>query len=165
MKTIELTQGKIAIVDDEDFAYLAQFKWFAHFDGTNWYAQRNSPYKNGKRTVIHMHRVVLGAPDELEVDHRDGDGLNNRRLNLRLATHAKNKCNARIQHNSSSGYKGVSWHKKTQRWQARITSNGTLIHLGVFDSPLDAANAYDEAALRYHGEYARLNSQREGSHV
>lgn len=157
-KEIMLTKGMIALVSVEDYQHLSQFKWHAKFDGTNWYAARNSPWVDGKRKPIPMHRVILNAPDGLEVDHRDGNGLNNQRDNLRLATHAKNKCNARLQVNSTSGYKGVSWHKKTKKWQSRITSDGKLIYLGIFDTAIDAARAYDAAALRYHGEYARINS-------
>lgn len=157
-KEITLTQGKVAIVDDSDYEYLSQFKWFAHFDGANWYARRNTRHANGKRSAIIMHRAIMDAPAGLEVDHIDGDGLNNQRSNLRLTTHQRNTLNQRVRRNNTSGYKGVSWHEHTQRWQARIASDGALLHLGIFDTPEEAAVAYNNAALEYHGEYARLNN-------
>jgi hypothetical protein len=105
-----------------------------------------------------MGRAILNAPAGMIVDHRDGDGLNNQRENLRLCTHSQNMQNRRLQRNNRSGYKGVYWIKAQGVWAARITVNRVPINLGRFDTAEQAARAYDEAALKYHGEFARLNA-------
>lgn len=133
MKTILLTQGKVAVVDDCDFETLSQFNWFAMRNNRHWCAGRNAPKKDGKRGTIYMHRQIMGFPD-LEVDHKDRDGLNNLRSNLRLATDLQQAANRTVAR-SSSGYRGVK--KKSGRF--------------------DAAFAYDIAAKKQFGEFAVLN--------
>lgn len=144
-KCIPLTQGKAALVDDEDFDKLNQYKWC--FDGQ--YAQR----KVGNKT-IRMHRVILDSP---QVDHIDGDGLNNQRSNLRVCTHTQNQMNRAKHKIMSSKYKGVSWNKPTEKWRARIETNQGSLYLGLFEVEEEAARAYDEAAKENFGEFARLN--------
>src|ERR1700685_1864374 len=117
MKFIPLTQGKVAMVDDADYEWLAQWKWFAIFDHGNWYAVRNVRKPDGTQTPLRMHRVLLGLTDlKIEVDHRDGNGLNNQRHNLRIATHGQNMCNRSMQKNNISGVRGVCWHKDAGKW-------------------------------------------------
>lgn len=163
---IQLTRGQVAIIDAID-ADLASSKWYAQLSprytgGGKFLAARGVQRKCKNKTYL-MHRVILARmigrdlePHE-KVDHIDGDTLNNQRENLRLATNSQNMCNRGKQANNTSGYKGVSWHKPTGRWQAVIKLNGILRHLGRFDDPEDAARTYDAAAIRLHGEFARLN--------
>ncbi len=161
MKTIPLTQGKVALVDDEDFDRLSQFKWCVHADYNTYYAVRNAPKlvrKNGKQAVIRMHCQILNVPVGMEVDHSDHNGLNNCRENLRIATHAENLQNQRVQQiRKASQYKGVSWNKYNKKWQSQIRVKGRLTWLGSFDLEIEAAKAYDRAAQQYFGEFACLN--------
>ena len=151
MKLILLTQGKSAQVDDEDFEWLSQWKWY-YDEG---YAVRNSSGGHGRRSLIQMHRVICNPPDKKEVDHIDRCSINNQRSNLRVCTKTENAWNTGSQKNNTSGYKGVCWNKG--RWQASIRVNGSRIHLGRFDDVKEAANSYDSAAIKYHGEFARIN--------
>jgi hypothetical protein len=148
MREISLTQGQIALVDDEDYEYLSQWKWQARKAKNGWYARRWTSQRAGKRYIVGMHTEIMGcAPSQL-VDHEDGDGLNNQRSNLRFATTAQNALNQPAR--NRSGYKGVRLAQDTGKWRA-------VISLGSFDSPEEAARAYDAAALIHHGEFARLN--------
>ncbi len=108
--------------------------------------------------MVYMHRIIMNPPDGKQVDHINGDGLDNRVENLRIATSSENNYNTGKQSNNTSGYKGVSWHKTRKTWQVLIGVGGRLIRIpGVFNSAEDAARAYDEAAKKYHGVFARLN--------
>ena len=153
MKKIPLTQGKFAIVDNEDFDSLNQHKWFYN----QGYAVRNSSLKNGKRKILLMHRVIVGIKNNDEVDHISGNTLDNRKNNLRTLNHFENCFNRIINKNNNSGYKGVFWHKLTEKWVAQIRLNRKAIHLGLFDLKEDAAKAYNNAAQKYFGEFSRLN--------
>ena len=152
MKKIKLTQGKFALVDDDDFEWLSQWNW--HYG--NGYAVRQSPRVRGKQRRIYMHREILQPPKGMQTDHINRTRSDNRRSNLRVCTSSQNQWN---QHKirGSSRFKGVSWHKIGKKWQAQIIKNQKHIHLGRFDSEEDAARAYNKAALNYFGEFARLN--------
>jgi len=157
MKQIQLTQGKVALVDDDDFEYLNQFKWNAQKDGNKFYAKRMITI-NGKRTAQLMHVVIMGDnPLKLDIDHKDGDGVNNQKSNLRLCTHQQNMMNRRLGINSSSKYKGVHYSNVRQKWQSRIQTEGRRISLGFFNNKEDAARAYDVTAVKYHGDFFLLN--------
>lgn len=146
MKKIALTQNKFALVDDEDYERLNQYKWyFSHYG----YAVR-------PRNIF-MHRVILKLIKGQEGDHRDLNTLNNQKFNLRAATRSQNNANHSLQRNNTSGYKGVSFNKRIKRFVAYTKVAGKYIHLGLFDDPILAAKAYDLAAKKYFGEYARLN--------
>src|SRR5574343_411505 len=125
MKEIQLSQGKVAIVDDEDYDYLNQWKWYAAERKCGiWYATRNIR-KDGKVRIIPMHRVILNTPKGMDTDHINGDGLDNRRSNLRSCTHMENICNPNrsLSPTKSSRFKGVYWHKGEKIWRAKLRFN------------------------------------------
>lgn len=156
MKEIKLTQGRVALVDDDDFSEQNQFHWYAHKCRYNWYATRNIGGRLFKK-LVYMHRAILGAKDGVKVDHRDGDGLNNTRKNIRKSTTMQNSANRGKNRNNKSGYKGVSYNVLSSKWQAQIKVSGHATYLGLFISSIDAARAYDRAARNMFGEFAHLN--------
>lgn len=154
MKLIELTQNLFAKVDDEDFEYLNQWKWYAKKDGHKIYAARNL-YENKKCKIILMHCVLLNNKG---IDHIDGDGLNNQKNNIRLATKTQNRANTnKIRKHTSSIYKGVYRKKTNKKWQAEICANKIKIYLGSFDNELEAAKAYNNKAVELFGSFAKIN--------
>lgn len=160
MKEINLTKNKIALVDDDDFEKLSKFKWYAHKSRTIFYAERHIN-SNGKRTTIRMHRFLMEVPKEKEVDHIDGNGLNNQKSNLRICSRQENLRNQKLSVRNKSGFKGVSWSSRTKKWvsQIGITINKkeTIKNLGYFKSKEEAAKTYDNAAKELFGEFAKLN--------
>lgn len=153
MKTIELTKGHVAFVDDDMYDFLSQWKWRY----SNNYAVRGDR-TSGKYKTIWMHRVILAVVNKnIYVDHKDCNTLNNQLSNLRLADKHQNGCNRGNQCNNTSGYKGVSWFKPRKKWRVRIRLRGRQILVGFFADITDAAKAYNEAASVYHGEFAKLN--------
>lgn len=154
MKEIELSQGKVALVDDEVFDYLNQFKWCAVKYRNTFYAVRNFRI-DGKHKNKFMHGEVMNGKG---IDHRDMNGLNNQKSNLRFCTKSENAMNMRKMENASSIYKGVHFFKQTGKWQAYITINRKRIHLGYFDSEIDAAKSYNEKAIELFCEFANLNN-------
>jgi hypothetical protein len=161
VKKIPLTRGKVAFVDDRDFALVSHFKWRAgSTQGGKFY--RAITYVCGH--LISMHRLILNC--QSAIDHRNGNPLDNRRRNLRRATHSQNAANCKKwQRATSSKYKGVTRHKKRNRWVAQIGVNGRRLYLGSFADERAAAEAYDQAARKFFGGFARLNFplQRKGN--
>ena len=157
MKKIKLTKNKIALVDNEDYESLNKYKWYASEVKGVFYAKRNVLRSNKGQETILMHRVVLPSPIELDVDHIDNNGLNNQKSNLRVCTRSQNIMNSSLSNKNKSGYKGVSWHKGNNRYMSYIKLEYKQIHLGSFSDPIDAALAYDVAAIKYHGEFAKTN--------
>jgi hypothetical protein len=153
---IPLTRGQVALVDAEDYERLNAFKWCATRNRVTakWYAIRGVLVA-GKSTTIKMHREILLAPTTAQIDHQNGNGLDNRRENLRIATNAQNLFNRGPQRNNSSGFKGVCFHKQAQKWKAEIAFRGQRKHLGLFTTPEDAHAAYIAAATQLHGEFAK----------
>ena len=142
-----------AKVDPENYEKLAGFNWLLQTANANNYA-----VKLEGDTPVRMHRIIMNAPKGSIVDHKDRNGLNNTKINLRFATRAQNNCNIRRKTKTkTSKYKGVSFTSKIKKWRVQIKYNGTTKHLGYFDNEEDAAKAYDEAAREYHGEFAYLN--------
>ena len=160
-RIIELTQGLRAIVEQEDYERIAKNKWHAAKHQRSYYAQTGTgSAKTGKRRnhLVMMHRYVMGVEDERYVDHRNHNGLDNRRFNLRIATWQENCWNKRKKTTgSSSQYKGVMWDKRRSKWHAMIGHNGKKIFIGYFDDEEAAARAYDAKAKELYGEYAALN--------
>ncbi len=161
MKQIPLSKGKFAIVDDEDFERANQFKWCwfsSKSAGRNslGYACRNQR-ENGKKKMIFLHRFIVNAPEGFEVDHKDSDGLNCRKENLRICTGSQNLHNQLAREGGTSRFKGVTWAKRDKKWAARICFEYKRISLGHFADEVEAAKAYDEAAKKYFGEFAYLN--------
>jgi hypothetical protein len=150
MKQIPLTQGRFSMVDDADFLWLMQRNWRATKRGNTWYASAGRLFG-----VVHMHRLITNAPKEMQVDHINGDGLDNRRSNLRVCTRAENQGNRKMSKNNAAGYKGVAPYGG--KYRSQIKHNGKVYHLGYFTDPVEAARAYDAAAKKYHGEFAKLN--------
>jgi len=159
MKLILLTKGMEAMVDDEDFDFLMQWRWFAWTPGySTFYARKTCKVVPGVHS--RMHREVMGRYHNVWgsiLDHIDGNGLNNCKSNLRFCTHAENSRNAGPNALNKSGIKGVCWHVRSKKYIATISLNRKLIHIGYFTDPIEAAKAYNEAAIKYHGEFARLN--------
>lgn len=157
MKEIQLTQGKVALVDDEDFERLNKWSWSTQKGPNTYYAFRRQVI-NGKSVKIWMHRFVSGITDKnILVDHRNRNGLNNQKFNLRIACKSQNSSNRRSSKNSTSVYLGVTWHKAANKWLAKIRKNGKVKHLGVFKCEIEAAKTYDKHAIEIHGEFANLN--------
>jgi hypothetical protein len=166
MKEIPLTHGKVALVDDCDFEWLNQWGWSTETyklkNRTIYYAARNAYLGGGKANPIQkhikMHRLIAAEIGVDVVDHKDGDGLNNQRINLRPSTRAQNGQNRRKAPGCKSKFKGVSWIGRIQKWQAAICVNKKGKYLGVFSLESDAAIAYNNAAIEHFGEFALLNA-------
>ena len=157
-KEIKLSHNKVALVDAEDFDWLDQWRWTAHFnkDSLLTYAVRLEPNEEtGKRTRINMHREVIHAPKGVMTDHINLNTLDNRRSNLRLATPSDNAHNTRLPRNNTTGYRGVSKH--SNNYVAHINKDNKYHYLGYFSDPKEAAFAYNKAAIELHGEFASLN--------
>jgi hypothetical protein len=149
MKRIKLTQGKYALVDDEDYDRVKRLKWC--------YSQGYALHSTHPSGKIYLHRFVMNTPEGMSTDHINGDVLDNRKCNLRVCTHKQNLRNQKLNTANTSGYKGVSWCKRTKKWKAYICVNDKGIYGGYFIIKIDAARRYDELALKYFGEFARLN--------
>lgn len=145
MKKISLTRGKFALVDDEDYEKLVALKWYTYPEKYTFYARTIAKRTGGKRTTVKMHRIIMGAPPNMLVDHIDGDGLNNQRSNLRLVTITQSNRNRRGW--SCLGLKGVSRHRN--RFQARITVDKVSKSIGYFDTQKEAHEAYLREARKY----------------
>jgi len=156
VKKILLTQGKFALVDDADFEAVNQFKWHATKFRRAFYACRSSQRVNGKQSTIYLHRFLMPGIDE--IDHKDGNGLNNQRNNLRAASRAENlQAFRRKWKKTTSKFRGVYWDKHHKLWCAQLRKAGIHFNLGRFVSETDAALAYDAAARKYFGEFASPN--------
>lgn len=148
---VTLTKGYVAVIDVADVALVAPYNWCAHVARKSVYAMR----KDGPKSIM-LHRFLLGSAAGEEVDHKDGDGLNNRRGNLRPATVHQNQYNQRLKSTNTSGVKGVTWRAKNRTWQAVIQVDGKPKYLGCFKELADAAAAYACASAELHKEFSRL---------
>lgn len=160
MKEIVLTHGRVALVDDEDFDTLNQWKWCLKAVNNPYAVRLKHLGMDGAKqltTQLRMHRIVMSCPKGMDVDHINGDTLDNRKENLRICTHRQNCQNTKIRTGASSKYKGVMWDKRSDKWLARIVINGKQKRLGLFNCEIAAACMYNASAKKYFGEYARLN--------
>ena len=149
---------KYAKVDADDYKRLRKYKFIARKSRNCFYAQMLEPNAITEKKILEMHQMILKVPKGMVIDHINHDGMDNRSANLRAATRAQNSRNRKkFSRPCSSKYKGVWWHKDSLKWQARIIFEKKIIHLGTFKNEIDAAKAYDEAAKKYHGEFACLN--------
>ena len=149
MKKIKLggkNKNIFVLVDNEDFENMARYSWYLHAGG---YARN--------RSIGYMHRLLLHTPKGFETDHVNGNGLDNRKENLRVVTRSQNRWNTFHNKRNTSGYKGAFFHKVTGKWAASIRIFGKTRNLGFFNTKEDAASAYNQAAEKYFGEFARLN--------
>jgi hypothetical protein len=164
MKHIFLTQDKVAVVDDMDYEWLSQWPWHARKKKskssagiTKFYAARHSK-NNEPPVMMHVEIMKRAGIFSSDYDHKDGDGLNNQRKNLRPCTKSQNSANRRKRNNTTSRFKGVYWNKKAGKWRAQINPNREMKHLGLFRSEEDAARAYDKAALEIFGDFSLTNN-------
>ena len=150
---------KYAKVDPADYKRLRKHEWLVKKTRNSYYSLRIGPGKKaGRESQIYMHKEILKVPEGMVTDHINRDGMDNRRANLRAATHSQNMCNKRKRSGPTySKYKGIHWHKLHRKWKAAITFEKKRIYLGSFENEIDAAKVYDEAAKKYHGEFACLN--------
>lgn len=154
MKEIKLTKGMVALVDDEDFERVSEFKWFPKTSKRSYYAMANYRLGKNKRTTLHLHRFIMNNPKGLQVDHINHDGLDNRKENLRACSKKDNIRNQVIRSNNKSGFKGVFFHSQNKNWIAKIRNK----HIGVFQDKVSAAHAYNIEASKLFGNFAYLNN-------
>lgn len=143
---VPLTQDRVAVIDEASIPAVSGRNWSAHFEDGNWYAVASGG--------VRMHRLIMGDPSDL-VDHIDGDGLNNRLSNLRVADKSKNACNSKMRDDNVSGARGVMWDKARSRWRAFITIDDKQRYLGRHHTFEEAVAAWERGSEKYHGEFAR----------
>lgn len=149
-RKIPLTQGQFVLVDEADFGFLNKFKWFADRKGQTFYAARG---KEGR--LEYMHRIINKTPERFVTDHINGNGLDNRRSNLRTATIRQNVINNRMRSDNTSGYRGVTWDKSRKKWKVQTTHNNKQINIGRFDTVNEAYLAYLSKDHELRGEEVR----------
>ena len=160
MKRIPLVNDKgYALIDNEDYALVSEYNLYLAMRPPNIYITCTKQI-NCKTKYIYLHRLILKAKKGQEVDHRNGNGLDNRKNNLRFCTRSQNMMNQK-RRKGTSEFKGVYWHKRIKKWLAQITVNYKRTHLGYFDSEIKAGKAYDTKAVELFGKFARLNFPKE----
>jgi hypothetical protein len=157
-REIPLTKGYVALVDEADYDMLSRFKWHAHFSGKTIYAARLCGGRN-RQTFVYLHRMVMLPDPGQEIDHINHNTLDNRRANLRLCSRGENASNLRRSTRNTSGFKGVSWDRSKQKWEANIVQRGKQHFLGYFPTLESAAHAYNVAATEHFGDFAFTNER------
>jgi hypothetical protein len=154
MKLIPLTKGFFAKVDDDDYLKYGHLKWISQ--GLDPRPARRMSTDTGVK-LVYLYRLIMNAPKGKDVDHINGNALDNRKSNLRIATHSDNLANSKLHKNNTSGYRGICWAEYTKRWRVKITKNYKIYEMGYFDTKKEAITAYNELAKKLHGEFAKLN--------
>lgn len=155
---VKLKNNHTLLIDDADWNLVKNFKWTAHKKPpNNCYYAIATDYSSGKKKTIYLHNLLINKPSAFTIDHINGDGLDNRRQNIRLATKSQNAGNQKLRANNKTGFKGVCFHKQHKLYMATIKVNYKGIHLGYFKTPESAAKAYDKAAIKHFGKFAKLN--------
>ncbi len=149
---LPLLHGLVALIDSDDFERAGQLEWRINDNG---YVIRNIKRSDGSWTTQRLSRFIMNAPEGVYVDHIHGNKLDNRKSELRFATHTQNLWNRGKTRKNTSGFKGVLWDKRKSKWRAEITVSGKLIHLGYFDDIVEAAEVREAGSKKYHGEFAR----------
>lgn len=144
------------MVDDEDFKFLSRWSWYASVEEYTTYPKRSIGHQ-GKIFTVAMASVVMGLPSAIEIDHKDGNGLNAQKYNLRIATRSQQTANQKLSCRNTSGFKGVVKYGGGPKWLAKIKKDGQWWNLGTFENPRDAASAYDAKAIELYGEFAKTN--------
>lgn len=162
MKTIKLTQNQEIILDDKYYEHLSQFNWSISKNRRKLYAHRNVLKSDNYQTCkVLIHRIIMELEgfniEGKQVDHKNGNGLDNRIDNLRLANNSQNQQNISKRKTNTSGYKGVFWDKSVEKWKAQLKINTKTKHLGYFEDKILAAKAYNDGAIKYFGEFANIN--------
>ncbi len=160
MKEIKLTKGQYALVDDEDYANLNQFRWQVNGKGkpgNSFYAVRGINGQGQDAPTVRMHREIMEAKKGQIVDHIDGNSLNNQRSNLRFCTTRENALNSKHRINNTSGYRGVSWNKQIEKWSVDLWYYGKKVHMGYFIDKERAVDAYKKAAKEHYGKFSPLS--------
>lgn len=154
MKKINMTRGKSCVVDDDDYEKVSAYRWHSvRNKNGNWYGKRTTwP----ERKHMPMQNFIMGVAVGVQVDHINGNSLDNRKVNLRICTHQQNRCNGHKKPRSNTGFKGV-YLRRGNRYMSQIKAFGNSIYIGMFDNPVDAAHAYDSKAIEIFGEFASLN--------
>lgn len=153
---IKLNHGYYAILDKKDYIKLKKYTWFIRNNKNTIYVER---WGKKEQPHIHMHREIMNPKYNEQVDHINGNGLDNRRCNLRICSQSQNQANSKIRKDNTSGYKGITFHKATNKWQAQIQINKERKHLGVFSDIKEAKKTYDEALIKYFGIFAKTNKE------
>ncbi len=149
---VHINGGTAVLIDDEDYDKIKESSWL--FSGRYAYRQ---VWNKGKGKTEYMHRIIMGNPKNLEIDHINGNGIDNRKSNLRFATHKQNMANQKSCKTATSQFKGVCWVKRDKKWEASIQTDNRTKHLGYYENEADAAKAYDKEAIKLFGSFARLN--------
>jgi hypothetical protein len=162
VQVIPLTQGQVAVIDSSDVVYVVGNKWHIRKGRYTLYAARWISV-GGRATPLHLHRAILGLKygDKKMVDHKNQNGLDNRRVNLRITTAAINNYNCRMRKTNKSGFRGVCWKERYQKWHAQISFGGKVLHCGYFYTAEEAARAYDSNSEKLWGDNAFLNFPKE----
>jgi len=160
MKEIILTQGMVAVVDNDVYESLCREKWYAQRVKNGWYAvTHRKNLHDGRKIAVLMHREILNAKSGQQIDHADRNGLNNQVSNLRICSQSENNANQSLRKNNTSGFKGVYWCGSARKWISKINQNGKRTIIGYFSDKMDAAKAYDNAALQHYDKFALTNEK------
>ena len=160
LKIISPKYGEFTVLyDNEDHEKLSKYKWYVQkiYKRNSLFYVQSKIYKNGRQSNIYMHRLIINCQENKFVDHINHNSLDNRKSNLRVCTQKENRRNSKSNKNSSSKFKGVTWHKRNKKWVSQIRTNKKNIWLGLFENEIDAALVYNGAAKYLFGEFAYLN--------